>query len=109
MKSPQFALTTAIPHLIYASVDEMTLKVEFKIGLSQTRGMLMGCPVLKRLRAGHGAVAARRARRALEAGRLRHDAAVLEDGSTKVGGLWVHDHAAQFEEGGIDWVPAIRH
>ena len=37
------------------------------------------------------------------------DAAVLEDGSTKVGGLWVHDHAAQFEEGGIDWVPAIRH
>ena len=37
------------------------------------------------------------------------DVALLEDGSIKAGGLWVHDHAAQFEEGGIDWVHAVRH
>ena len=37
------------------------------------------------------------------------DVALLEDASTKAGGLWVHDHAAQFEEGGIDWVPPTRH
>ena len=23
--------------------------------------------------------------------------------------MWGHDHAAQFEQGGIDWVPAVRH
>ena len=37
------------------------------------------------------------------------DVALLKDGSTEAGGLWVHDHATQFEQGGIDWVPAVRH